>query len=578
MKSFFTLILTILFSLSLAHGQKAPNSYPAEDFTTPKKTMLYFLKTMKGYKGGDKEALNLATKALNQSQLDPETKLDTSRLAARRLIKTIDKIKFVEINKIPENPKNGKWVFSEKEIIVSDRAILAEIAIGKTKDGDWLFTPETLVNINEYLRSVSHKKNVEGVIELRDFKTRFKESMPEFTGRKSFYLLNGQWIALFLIILFGLIFEKIARYFIGNFALKIFFRGNVELTEERKKKLTFPMGIIVFSLNWIIFIRFLEFDDKLLSFFMRFGNVAFTFGMVMAAHHIVDVIALYFQELARKSDNKFDDILVPLLRKAGKTFVIAIGVVAIGNSLTLDMKSILAGLGIGGIAFALAAKDTISNLFGSLTVLLDRPFRIGDWVTIDGKIEGTIEEVGLRSTRVRTSYDSLISVPNGTLTNSFIDNYGQRTYRRFSTQLGIEYGTPPELIEAFCEGIREIILNHKWTRKDMYHVYLNGLGAASLDIMLYCFWKVPGRAEELAERHRLLIDIIRLGEELGISFAFPTQTLHVINSEGMTYPEVPSKDLAHQMARDKAQGIISDPITYQNPRSGNNDNNDQLSL
>ena len=338
------------------------------------------------------------------------------------------------------------------------------------------------------------------------------------------------------------------------------------------------MGLIIFAATWSTLVKYIELDDKLLSLCLRLGHIIITLAIVLTAHHIVDVVAIYFQELARKSDNKFDDILVPLLRKAGKTFVLAIGLIAIGNSLSLDMKSLLAGLGIGGIAFALAAKDTISNLFGSLTVLLDRPFRIGDWVQIDGGVEGSIEEVGLRSTRVRTSYDSLVSVPNGTLTNSYIDNYGQRTYRRFSTHIGIEYGTPPHLIEAFCEGIRQIILSHQWTRKDMFHVYLNQLGASSLDILLYCFWKVPNRSTELSERHRLLIDILRLGEEMGISFAFPTQTLHMQNTESTLYQEENSGVDAYQYGKSKAKDITKDPYTMKKPRSGAIDPEDKLGL
>ena len=106
------------------------------------------------------------------------------------------------------------------------------------------------------------------------------------------------------------------------------------------------------------------------------------------------------------------------------------------------MKSIIAGLGIGGIAFALAAKDTLSNIFGSLTVLVDRPFHIGDWVVIGGETEGNVEDVGLRSTRIRTFYDSIVTVPNGQLTNVVIDNFGQRKYRRYRTNVSVEYSTP----------------------------------------------------------------------------------------------------------------------------------------
>ena len=164
---------------------------------------------------------------------------------------------------------------------------------------------------------------------------------------------------------------------------------------------------------------------------------------------------MYFEKIAKDSENKFDDILVPLVKKTGKFFVIAVGVVAIGDSLSLDMKGILTGLGIGGLAFALAAKDTLSNLFGSLTVLIDRPFRIGDWVTI-GNIEGVVEEVGLRSTRVRTFYDSLITVPNGTLTNVHVDNYGQRRARRLSTTIGVQYDTNLRNLRLFVRGLESL--------------------------------------------------------------------------------------------------------------------------
>ncbi|MBT5095065.1 MAG: mechanosensitive ion channel family protein, partial [Halobacteriovoraceae bacterium] len=240
---------------------------------------------------------------------------------------------------------------------------------------------------------------------------------------------------------------------------------------------------------------------------------------------------------ARESDNKFDDILAPLFRKTAKFFVVAIGFIFIGDSLTLDMKSIIAGLGIGGLAFALAAKDTIGNIFGSLTVLLDRPFRIGDWVHIDGTVEGMVEEVGLRSTRIRTFYDSLITLPNGRLTNAHIDNYGQRKYRRFTTKVGVQYDTSPEKLEEFCQGIRQIIKDHEFTRKDYFHVYFNGFNNSSLDILVYVFWQVPNWAKELEEKHRFLMDILKLGNKMGIDFAFPTQTIHLQGQDNFETPK-----------------------------------------
>jgi small-conductance mechanosensitive channel len=120
---------------------------------------------------------------------------------------------------------------------------------------------------------------------------------------------------------------------------------------------------------------------------------------------------------------------------------------------------LLAGLGIGGIAFALAAKDTVENLFGSVTVLVDRPFQVGDWVVI-GDQEGTVEEIGFRSMRLRTFYNSRITIPNSLLVKSAVDNLGARRYRRVKCMIGVQYDTPPDRIEAFCEGIRELIRRH----------------------------------------------------------------------------------------------------------------------
>ena len=144
---------------------------------------------------------------------------------------------------------------------------------------------------------------------------------------------------------------------------------------------------------------------------------------------------------------------------------------------------------------------------------------------VGSNLEGIVEEVGLRSTKLRTFYHSLIIIPNHMLTNTPIDNYGKRQFRRYVSNLDITYGTPPQKVEAFCCGIRKLIKEHPFTRKDRYHVYLNDFGPHSLRIILYVFWELNDYDMELRERHRLLLDILRLAKELEIEFAFPTQTL-----------------------------------------------------
>jgi MscS family membrane protein len=256
---------------------------------------------------------------------------------------------------------------------------------------------------------------------------------------------------------------------------------------------------------------------------------------VWSAFRLVDIVYVLLMRKALKTSNRFDDLLVPMISKSLKVFVVVMGVIFSADNLNIDVTSLLAGLGLGGLAFALAAKDLLGNFFGSLTVLLDRPFQIGDWVVI-GDVEGSVEEVGFRSTRIRTFYNSLITLPNAILTNTKIDNMGARRYRRMKSMLGLTYDTPHEKIDAFCEGIRALIRLHPYMRKDYYQVYFNQYNAASLDILVYVFWETPDWNMELRERHRFLLDILRLAKQIGVEFAYPTQTLHIKQDQGTTEP------------------------------------------
>jgi MscS family membrane protein len=554
-----------LLLLALSFGSFA-NSYPSADFSSPRKTMNYFLKTMKGFKKGDQKGLALATRALNLENFDSSTKKVASELAAKRLINTLDRLEYIKIQSIPENMGElDTWVYKKERILSRAGDIEVEISIGKDSKGLWKFTPITISTIHNFEREVLRNEVAKGVIELTSWKSKLKSFFPAWTAKKSFILLNGQWFALIGLLFFGLIFEKIMRSIVLARITTFFTKRNIPFIETKSKFIS-AQGVFFFSAFWLFGLDYLELDYKVYRTLLRLGIVSFTVASVFTTSQIVDVICQFLEDKARKSDNKFDDILVPLIRKTAKFLVFAIGIIFVGDSLTLDMKNILAGLGIGGIAFALAAKDTISNLFGSLTVLLDRPFSIGDWVLIDGKIEGTVVEVGLRSTRIRTFYDSLISVPNGSLINVHIDNLGKRTYRRYNTNVALQYDTPPEKVEAFCEGVRQIILAHKWTRKDYFHVYFNSMGDSSLNILVYLFWNVPDWSAELQERHRLLIDILRLGNEMGVEFAFPTQTVHLYNEVKKESGNLDFNTLDKGM--ELANSITNNPMSTKHHRSG----------
>jgi MscS family membrane protein len=267
-------------------------------------------------------------------------------------------------------------------------------------------------------------------------------------------------------------------------------------------------------------------------------RVVLVFSAVWVVYRMADLFGVWLLDRAERTATKLDDQLVPLVTKALKLFVVAVGAVFILQNLDVDVAGLLAGLGLGGLAFALAAKDTVANLFGSATIFADRPFQVGDWVVIGGA-EGTVEQVGFRSTRIRTFYNSLVSIPNAKVGESLIDNYGARRYRRYKAHLDITYDTPTEKIQAFVEGVRAAVQANPHMRKDYYHVYFNDFGPASLKILVYVFFEVPTWADELRERHNFLLEIMRVAEELGVEFAFPTQTLHVASQAPAAMPAEP---------------------------------------
>ena len=357
-------------------------------------------------------------------------------------------------------------------------------------------------------------------------------------SKKVFLLSNGQWLGLLGLIFSSFALARLLRLILIRLISKIFKSKGLTLSHHLKRKFIFPLRIITFALFMGIGLPFLQIESHLHPWFWRACQCLLIVGLTITLYSLIDIFSLYFLRKAQASESKFDDIIVPLIQKSTKTFVIIVGGIALGETLELNLKGLLAGMGIIGLGLSLAAKDSLSNLFGSFTITLDRPFQIGDWVVIDDKTEGIVEEVGLRSCRIRTFYDSLITLPNSFLSNSTVNNYGQRRYRRLSTTLSIQYDTPPDKIEIFCESIRQLILRHPHTRKDYFQVYLSQMNSSSLDILLYVFFKAPDWSQELKNKHELLMDILRIAQDQGVAFAFPTRTLHLINEKEEKSPHL----------------------------------------
>jgi len=343
-----------------------------------------------------------------------------------------------------------------------------------------------------------------------------------------------QWVSLLVLIFVGVCLDLFVR--VGLRVLVARWLAKYKAAAEKKDvtRTLRPIGLFVAGVFWVLTFKSLGIDGVAGTVILAATKIYTSFMGVLSAWRLVHLVAEVAEGKARKTDNRFDDVLVPLLRKTAKIFVVVMGFVYAANALNMEIGPLIASLGIGGLAVGFAARDTVENFFGSMAVILDRPFDIGDWVVVDD-VEGTVEAVGFRSTRIRTFYNSQVTVPNGNLVRATVDNYGRRKYRRWKCHIGVQYDTPPESLIAFTEGIRELVRTHPFTRKDYFQVWVNEFADSSINVLIYIFHEVPDWTTELRERERLMVDIMRLADALGVEFAFPTQKVHLYKEEHEDY-------------------------------------------
>jgi len=241
---------------------------------------------------------------------------------------------------------------------------------------------------------------------------------------------------------------------------------------------------------------------------------------------LIDGLTAYFKARAARTETSLDDQLVPFVSKTMKIFIAITGVLVVAQNMGYSISGLIASLGIGGIAIAMAAKDTIANVFGSIMILIDRPFTVGDWIkTAD--FEGIVEEVGFRSTRIRTFARTLVNVPNSTLANMVIDNIHARSKRRIKMRIGITYDTSPARMQQAIEGIETILKEHPGVDQKFSLVKFDEFADSSLSIFMYYFSKSTNWAEYLQVRQDVNIQIMKLLKGLGLEFAFPSRTVYL---------------------------------------------------
>ena len=474
--------------------------------------------------------VQLAKRALDLSDL-PAALAD--QIAAYRILQLkeiLDRLELPPIDSVPdaaamEDKEFKSWTIPDTELTI------ARVEDGP-RAGEYLFTPGTVAKLPQFYTSVKHLPYKPGATEnwyetyryggagVRDFiPLKWMMNLPPWMTQRFIDQPVWRWIGVFVVIGFSvLILSLIKRLVTAGIR-------NESTSELQRSWLQLVIPLTLLALIPFV-VWLLESNLRISGHVLRVMALTlwaiFTLNLTWTVWLTSNVIAETIVSSQELHHGSIDSQLVRLgLRLIA--MILSIAVLVIGaQQLGIPAYSVVAGLGVGGIAVALAARDSLANLLGSLLIMFEKPFRVGHWIKVQGT-EGIVESIGFRSTRIRTFYDSLVSIPSNQLVNSTVDNMAMRSHRAVRTFLRLRYDTPEEKIEPFIDAVRELIRSNEYTLERRLQVALDDFGEHGIHILVNFLFDVPDMQTEKRERQRLFLAILKLAEDQGIEFAVPVK-------------------------------------------------------
>lgn len=330
----------------------------------------------------------------------------------------------------------------------------------------------------------------------------------------------------FAILLCGLVFR--------NLLAALVVRRLVQWAERSERvdvrlvhALTKPISALLMIIAVYLALLVLPLSDEVDAFLGNLFRGLTMLTLVWAAIMMADVLADFLEVRLVSQPGSALSGFAPLVKKSLKIFVLIIGILMTVDNLGYNVTGIIATLGLGTAAVALASQDTIRNAFGAMMIALDRPFRVGDWIQVGDQVDGNVESIGLRSTKVRTFPKTIVSIPNGVLANEYINNWSQMPKRRVRQVVGITYEATGEDMRNLVEDFRKILREDADIQQDFILVNFTDFGDSSLDILVYYFTTSVARLEHMDIRQRINCKIMDAIQKRGLSIAFPTRSLYL---------------------------------------------------
>jgi MscS family membrane protein len=338
---------------------------------------------------------------------------------------------------------------------------------------------------------------------------------------------NELWKYLFSLIYIFLAFyiSKFLDYLTRVWLKKWAERTTTKFDDLLLELLNGPVKIVAFVIFLRIGLDVLQWPEMVLKVLARGFTIVVAITLTYMVLKFVDLVMSYWrQRVSDQEDQAFNHQLFPIVRKSLKVFIIAVAALVTLDNLGINITAAIASLSIGGLAVGLAAQDTLANLFGAIAIFLDKPFKIGDRVQVDGN-DGPVESIGLRSTRIRNLDGHLVTIPNKTMGNATIINIAARPNIKTVMNIGITYDTPVEKVKLALQIIKEVYGGHQMTG-DLVTSF-NKFESSSLNILVVHWWKTPDFLGSLAGLQEMNLQLKERFDREGINFAFPTQTLYV---------------------------------------------------
>ncbi len=450
----------------------------------------------------------------------------------------------LDFNKIPNNSQyaDSTGYKAENKYVLFPYQ-MPEIYIEKI-GASWYFSRETISNLDELYNSI-----------FPWFSDKLQDLVPAFGHKKFLSVELWQYLGLIILIILCFIlfwiFKKIVYFILKKIQLWIVHRSN-EKINTALRKLTRPIVllIIIWLIERALPTLFLNFE--LNAFLFLALNIMSTVFWIYVFLKLVEVAMTIYGEFAKKTHSKLDDQLVPVLNNFLTGIVVFLGFLKLLTLFGIEPTAVIAGASIGGLALAFASQDTVKNLIGTIMIFMDKPFHIDDWIEA-GEVVGTVESVGFRSSRIRAADTSVYQIPNSKLSEIVVNNKGLRKYRRYNTNLGLRYDTPPDLIDAFVKGVRKLIENHPDTHDHNFNVEFTGFGDSALLILVNMYFTDLAWAKEQSSKHSLHIEILKIAEKFGVEFAFPSTTVMIEQ-----FPDKKSLAIKYDVNKKRLDGIIDE--------------------